>query len=202
MNLPAVAIGAGGLFILYRALSRGDTGRAPTTPPAAGGSFSVLVVPELLDQAGPAGIPKGHTLTLSSPSVSYTGPATDAYTYASIQQWQSGRWVTVYGSGVAGIRLPASSGQRRLLVPETQEQPDWCGGGTGARLCLVSFPGPGPTPICGALPKPGLATLLVEIYERASPADGDGYSAPTCNARKPVLRAEFKDTIRFGEDWA
>lgn len=154
------------------------------------------------------GVRLGQLVTAARPQVEYSGGGRDAFTYFRIVQKQGGTWVTVYGSGLAGAHLAASSSPAlNILVPDSQAQPPQC-----ARNNLCAWPWPGPcepptlpcaagsryvTPIAGAPAQPGPATALLEIYQRRFPEDGDGFASPTERGRRPVQRQIWWDKIMF-----
>lgn len=140
----------------------------------------------------------GQKLALQTPIVGYAGPGRNTYTYARILQQMgvgAGQWVTVYGSGVAGVHIgPAASVFNFPLVSPTEVQDPLYPPGS---LVLEQYPGPPATSISGAPPELGAGTLILEIYQRATTADGDGFASPTENGRLPIRRSIFRDLILF-----
>lgn len=151
-----------------------------------------------LEQSGPGyfRIPIGQTLELKGNTILYQGPGRDVFTAARIIQQMGDQWVTVYGSGIAGIHLYASPVMKEFaLVPS--DPPSALGGS----LVLYPWPpGPSPTsnPICGQAAVPGLdAILLLEVFGICSSADADGYSSVTCMKRQPLRRHEYDGKVAF-----
>ncbi len=164
----------------------------------------------------------GDPIVCASPTVQYEGAGRDVYTYFSVQQRQQGQWVTVYGSGVAGVHVgPPNPGvtsalTRYYLVSDTEDQN--IAGTLNGRAYDLHFPirslgalpwpgSPLVSPICGAPPVPGPASAVLLVYQNQSlsndAADADGFSSPTCgsalvnHARKPVFVKEYSNAIRF-----
>jgi len=130
------------------------------------------------------------------PVINYLGPGRDTFTYAQVKQHQGNVYATVYGSGIAGTHLPASSTLAQFqLVPPTQVEP---AGYPPQSLGLQPWPGDSVNPICGMPPALGPADLIVEVYENRYPVDGGGYASPTCNpTRQPVQRHILANAIMF-----
>lgn len=159
-----------------------------------------------LDGAGQIAVRRGDPFAALRPTVKYGGPGRDVYTYFRIVQNQGGTWVTVYGSGVAGVHVgPPNPGvtsalTEYYLVSPQEVQPNFpaC---VSQSLCAFPHPGSNVSPICGAPAQPGAAMAVLEIYENQSlsgnPADADGFSSPTCNPRVAILRREYPDKILF-----
>lgn len=184
------------------------------TPPTVHSSFQI-VEPSL--PAGEIQVKIGQPFTIAGLYANYNGgtgggPGLNCYTYMQIKQVINGQWVSVYGSGVAGVFVgnPADRppGQTQyVLVSPNQSQPD---GTTGNKLTAYIAPGgapdsagkPGGTPVCGALPlKTQLATLYIEVYPQIDPTNGSAainFSAPTCPpGRQPYWRWRGINKIWF-----
>jgi len=186
----AGALAVGGVALVAYALTRqGGYGGYGLTPvvPYLNHKFGKPYDEELQGLTEP--VPLGDPIAITRPMVLYQGSGIDTYTFLRILQVQGGATYTVYGSGLAGIHLQEATSQTLMqLVAEDQIQPD----GTQAPiLAAYPYPGVGPNPLCdGAEPRLGLAWALIEIYLKRDPADGfDGFSAPLCNARRPVARS-------------
>lgn len=166
----------------------------------SGEQMSRITVADFDALTSPTPIKIGDMIPCVNPVVSYAGPGRDAHAYFRIVQQQNGIWVTVQASGVSGTHLfPSPTLVSAPLVPSSQIQPAGC---TPNTLCAYVWPGPDcpgtcPAPICGASPQPGLATLLVEVYEHRTPADADGYASPTCTGRLPVQRTPWPNMVMY-----
>ena len=159
-----------------------------------------------LDASGQITVQRGAPVAALRPTVEYGGPGRDVYTYFRIVQEQGGTWVTVYGSGVAGVHVgPPNPGvtsalTEYYLVAPTEVQPPFaqC---VAQSLCAFPWPGTQVSNICGAPAQAGSAMAVLEIYENASlsgnPADADGFSSPTCNNRVAIFRKEYPNKILF-----
>ena len=152
-----------------------------------------------IERKGPIPVRIGDAFPAVLPSILYKGPGRDTYTYFRIVQNVGGDWVTVYGSGVAGLHLFASATpQIFALVSTTEIQPAGC---PSQSLCAFPWPGePKVTGICGGPAQPGVATAVLEIYGKMGVEDADGFSSPTCVGRMPIdasARVVFKDAIVF-----
>lgn len=159
-----------------------------------------------LELAGQIAVSRGTPFAALRPTLKYGGPGRDVYTYFRIVQNQGGTWVTVYGSGVAGVHVgPPNPGvtsalTEYYLVSPQEVQPPFpqC---VAQSLCAFPWPGANVSNICGAPAQPGNATAVLEIYENQSqsgnPADADGFSSPTCNNRVAILRKSYPDKILF-----
>lgn len=218
----AAAVGLGGVAILWL-MSQGK-GAVPSPPgggtpgagPAIGGSGPVdrscLSSMERISDpasasivsAGIIGKVRGVTIDVVQPVIQYQGPGRNLYTSARIVQnqgWDPIRnvergWITVYGSGIAGIYIPASPTPKLFaLVPSS---PISTLGGT---LTMYPFPGPPNSQanqICGWDAYPGKATLLIEVFGLCRSSDGaDGFASVTCNGRSPLARYTGTDKILF-----
>lgn len=200
----------GGVALILLALRKGISGAFGPLAPLGPGESLTDIRSANLDAAGVLTL-QAHGvqgLPALDPTVIYQGAGRDTFSYFQVKQFQSGQWVTVYGSGVAGVHVgPAPIPTRYHLVSAEECQPTGC-----PSLSLCAFPWPGNvgvsglcqgspitqvTPICGAAPIPGHAVAAIEIYERKTAADGDGFTSPTCNPRIPVARREFAGKIMF-----
>lgn len=192
----AALLGASGVALIAWSLTQRKPIADAPNPLGAGEKLDGLASLSL-DQDFTIEVPAAGTglIIVGAPHVRYTGPGRDCYTYAQIKQYQHGQWVTVYGSGIAGIHLPEGTGQQFNLVPPTQTQPEGC---PQLSLCCQKWPGTQENPICGAPPARGLASVLLEVYEKRYPVDADGFSSPTCNpTRRPVARRVYSDKVLF-----
>lgn len=184
----------GGGILLYIFLKGRPVPFCILAPLLPGENLAALTSPALAG-SGQLRLSRGTPIVVTMPSVRYMGSGRDAYSYFRVVQQQNGIWVTIYGSGIAGTHLgPATTWQTYALVPPDVPQPPGC---PSQSLCTFAWPGPEPTPICGAPPQSGVATGLLEIYERRTPADADGYSSPTCNPRVPVACQVYPDKFLF-----
>lgn len=200
---------AGGLALVLSGLKKGSGGGGGNDQfgRLAGILPGESMGDPLVDGFGVGVVPLqiGQRLGVLNPTVAYAGPGRDTFTYFRIVQrigpFGADQWQTVYASGVAGVRIgPASSVQVFPLVSPTQEQPPGC---PAQSLCVFPWvqgqdpnfpPGWG---ICGAPPRLGAATALLEIYQRTGPEDADGFAEPTCNGRVPVRRSVWFDAVLF-----
>ena len=189
----AAAVGLGGVALILLGLKgkAGIGGLAPLGP----GEFMGSPASAFLEGTGVITVPVMGAIAATRPQVQYSGPGRDAYTYFRIVQNQGGRAVTVYGSGVAGVHVgPANTPTTFDLVSPSQPEPPGC---PAQALCAYPWPGVLPTPICGGPPRPGPADAVLEVYERRTAADADGFSSPTCNGRVPVARKLYPNKVLF-----
>ena len=158
------------------------------------GGIRGVTVTEL--ESGPKQVSLGDVIQIVAPKALWQGPDRDLFTYLDIRQKQpNGDWASVYGSGVAGLHVPAcpQAAWVNLVAPDQPEPPDCAAQG----LCAYPYPGridPNtgsiPTPICGAPAQVGPATARLLIFT-------DGFAAPTCNNRKPIYLKEWANVINF-----
>jgi hypothetical protein len=167
----------------------------------APGEFISMPISPTLEGGDVIAMRIGQTIPAMIPSVMYQGPGRDTFSYFRIVQNQGGQEVTVQGSGVAGVHVgPCDEPSVFYLVSPDQVQPPGC---PAQALCAYTWPGPIPTPICGAPPQPGYATALLEIYQVGAPQDADGFSSPTCGTdeypvpRVPVVWKRYTSKILY-----
>lgn len=201
--IVAGALGLAGLFLVFKALGKGDLARLPDPPAGCGlRSGEEMSNPASVTlEGGTATVRVGQTFYIENPTVLYQGPGRDAFTYLRVVQVRGGQAVTVYGSGIAGIHLQPSSAMREMkLVRDDQVQPE---GAPQNSLMAYPWPGDPSMPISGAPAEPGSADVWLEIYERCAAADVDGYAAPTFPHagayRVPVRRHVYPGRIVFVE---
>ncbi len=195
-----LALGGIGLIVLG---FRGGVSLGATGPLRPGETLDTLRSPNL-DAAGQIVVSIGDPIAAQRPTARYSGPGRDTYTYFRILQQFGGQWVTVYGSGVAGVHVGPPSGPSALteyyLVAPNEVQPPFaqC---VAQSLCAFIWPGAEVSNICGRAPRPGPATAVLEVYQNqhlsGNAADADGFSSPTCNSRLPVFRREYPNKIMF-----
>lgn len=145
-----------------------------------------------LQSAGPGQIIFAGT----DPRINYSGPGRDTFTNLSFFQKQAGRWVCVAASGLAAVHVgPADSLTAFPLVSPQQPQPSGC---PSQSLCVYAWPGTAPAPICGAHPLPGPANVVLQVYEKRTAADGDGFTSPTCNPMRVAIKVrEWQSKVIF-----
>lgn len=210
VEVIAGLLAAGGIALVLSGLSKGGTLPPGDSGSDAFGPLAAIRAGESLGAVtnanigvGVTPIQVGNLLALTMPVVSYAGPGRDTYTYFRIVQQQyvygavlDPRWITVQGSGVAGVHIgPSANIQNFPLVSPDEVQPE---GAPPQSLVAYPYPGPTPTPIAGARPQLGRATALLEIYQRGSGADGsDGFASPTMNGRIPIRRSVYMNAILY-----
>ena len=175
-------LAVGGLALLL------TSGGGTTPQPKPGDVWGAITLPN-----GPAAgtnVKIGNTLKLNKPSVVYSGPGVDTYTYITLKRADKR---IVYSGGLAALHLPPTATPMVYsLVSEQQQQPD---GTIGPIMELMPFPGPAPTPSCGVMPAPGLHSLVVEIYGRKNPGlagdDPEQFASPGCNPRAFMATHSF-----------
>ncbi|RJO60327.1 MAG: hypothetical protein C4542_09555 [Dehalococcoidia bacterium] len=196
----ALVLGGVGLGLVVLGLARsGGGGQAadeigPLAPLGAGEQMGPIHC-QTFDGVGAITVPIGDLVAAVMPTMAYAGPGRDSYAYFRLLQRRGEQWVTVYGSGLAGTHLqPANAPTENVLVPPEQPQPTGC---QAQSLCAQIWPGDYLNPIAGAPPTRGAATAVLEVYERRTPQDADGYASPTINGRVPVQRTIWFNKINF-----
>jgi hypothetical protein len=206
MAAAVAAIGGGALLVFLATRKGGDGALAPLKP---GETLDSLYTPTLDSSSSVIEVTIGQPFPVLNPQARYGGSPTGRDTYTHFRIVQND--ITVYGSGVAGVHLGVPDGpvapQQYYLVSPNEPQPAGCP--AGQHLCCFPWPGLPPTPICGAAPRPGLATGIFEIYECSHPV-GDPqhdrcFESPSCIARDasgrparlPVARKTYPNRIRF-----
>ncbi len=193
-------LGVGGIVLVLMGLGKKQPGDqfGPLNPLAPGEVMSDPMSPSL-EIGGTFDVAPGSLVSASRPVVTYQGAGRDTFSYMRVVQWRNGVWVTVQGSGVAGVHIgPAEVQTTYDLVSPNEIQPPGC---QPQSLCGFPWPGPGPTSgqICGAPPQAGFGHVLLEIYEMRNPSvDGiDGRASPTCNPRVAIRRKAYMNKVRY-----
>lgn len=134
--------------------------------------------------AGPVTVQYGSPFTIHNPKIKYQGPATTVWTYMRLEQIIDGFPVSVYGSGLAQINLPASATPTDFsLIPSDESQ---LGGGQAADLTAIPWPGPDSMPLNGGHPLIGLASVYLDVFH-----DGLGLQNPTYSGRQPTAELQL-----------
>lgn len=185
----------GGLGLVLLASRAGAPGLGPTAPLEPDEAMADLQSP-ILDQPGILQVRRGLPVAATMPTIRYQGPGRDTFSHFRIVQLRGGDWVTVYASGVAGVHVgPAAELTTYPLVSPEEVQPAGC---PQQSLCAFPWPGTEDHPICGAPADPGMATAVLEIYERKTAKDGDGFASPSCNLRVPLEpRNVYMNKVQF-----
>jgi len=191
-----------GLYLLLQGAKGGGKSDALGAWDPLGSNHSLSNLRSLsLDAPGSITVPIGQNIIAADPKVTYAGPGMDTYSYCRIVQQRSGQWVTVQGSGVAGVHIGPPNGPSTAAEYELADEPVVpCGDHND--LCAIVYPGPDATPISGAPPLPGAAMAVLEIYACSHPV-GDPQH-PLCFAsptqppgRRPVLRRLYPNKINY-----
>jgi len=142
MLAVAGVVGAGGVALIVWAIARGQGIPLPPLAPLNPGESMGRPFSASLDSSGVIHLRRGDLLSVLNPTAEYEGPGRDTFSYCSVVQLQGRQWVTVYGSGVAGVHVgPSQSLAAWPLVSVDQLQPPGC-----APQSLCMFPWPGPQP--------------------------------------------------------
>lgn len=186
-------------------VSSGGGGGGSQLAPLGANEFMSNPIAPILEQPGVIALPIGHPFVVADPTVQYQGAGRNTYAYLQIKQQRNGQWITVYGSGVAGVFVGPSPSTYRIypLVAGDQPQP---GNYPAQSLVAFAWPGPQHTPISGAPPVKGPGSVYLEVYQLLDPArDGvDGFASPTLGPangagvpRIPVARTVYADKVIF-----
>lgn len=188
-------LGLGGIGLIVWALTQQgkETGPGPVAPPCFGGTLRNLRcltldqmadgTPALITEATDEGIIMAQVV---APTIEYQGPGGDTFTGFFITQRIGGEDVTVAASGLAAVHVGPSTGGFMTfpLVSPDQPEPPGC---RPQALCAYPWPGTKSAVfICGTPPQPGPADAWIEVFQRCTTADVDGFASPTCNPRVPI----------------